>query len=112
MQFPWVHGPNQMKFFSLKTAITTLASIAAVVVFFWGVEDRYVNAADLKAYEQRQQQRLEVYQQQQQKTVTDFRRQMLEDELFELELKVEEGTAGRIDRAKKARIQRQLERLQ
>lgn len=101
-----------MQFLSFKTTLTTLASIATVVVFFWAVDDHYVSAADLEQYQEQQQRNLQRYQTEQKKVITDFRRQMLEDELFELDLRIDEGTASRIDRAKKARITRQLERLQ
>ena len=101
-----------MQLLSIKTGLTTLASIAVVVTFFWAVEQHYVSAADFEQFQMRQQQQFDHFQTQQQRNITDFRRQMLEDDLFELDLKVEEGTANTIDRARKQRIERQLERLQ
>lgn len=89
-----------MKQNPVKSAVTMIGSIAAVVIFFWTVEDRYVSAADFQQY-QRQQQHL----------FTDFRRQQLEDELFELQLKAEKNIITDVERAKLFRIQRQLQKL-
>lgn len=89
-----------MKQNPLKSALTMIGSVAAVVIFLWSVDDRYVNAADFKQYRQQQQQ-----------LFTNFRRQQLEDELFELQLKAKKGIITDVERAKLFRIQRQLERL-
>lgn len=101
-----------MKQNPLKSTLTLIGSAAAVAVFFWSVEDRYVKAADFQQFQQRQEQFQQQFKQQQQQNVNNFRRQMLEDELFELQLKVNEDIATSIDKAKILRIQRQLQQLQ
>lgn len=89
-----------MKQNPIKAALTMIGSVAAVAVFFWAVEDRYVSAADFRQFQQQQQQ-----------SITELRRQMLEDKLFELQLKANEGTATNIDKAQILRIQRQLSQI-
>lgn len=95
----------------IKSAITTIASVAAVVVFFWAIEDRYVSAADFQKFQQWQVEQMERQTKKYDNSITSFRRQLLEDELFELQLKAENGTITPVERAKLLRIQRQLRSL-
>lgn len=100
--------PKVVKQNPIKSALTMIASVAAVVVFFWTVEDRYVSAADFQNFQNQQQRFVDQIQKQQRDSLSSFRRQMLEDELFELELKVQQGTATNVEKAKINRIKRQL----
>ena len=84
----------------LKSALTMIGSVAAVVIFLWVVDDRYVNAADFKQFQHQQEQ-----------LFVDSRIQQIQDQLFVLDLKVENGSATEIDRAQRARLQRQLGEL-
>jgi len=88
----------------IKSALSIMASIAAVVVFIWSIEGRYVSAADFSQYQKRQEQ----FQHQQQETINSFQRRQIDNELFELEFKVNNGEATPLDRAKIQRLKRQL----
>lgn len=103
--------PKVVKQNPIKSALTMIGSVAAVVVFFWMVEDRYVSAADFQQFQQQQKTFVDQIQRQQRDSLSLFRRQMLEDELFELELKIQQGTATNVERAKVNRIKRQLQLL-
>ena len=91
----------------IKTALSTISSIAAVVMFIWAVNSHFVSAADFSKYQQRQEQ----FQQQQQESFKAFQRQQIDNELFELEFKVQQGNATPLDRAKIQRLKRQLNEL-
>lgn len=100
-----------MKNNPLKSALSILGSVAAVIIFFWAIEDRYVSAADFQQFQKQQQDFQQRQFKQYEKSLSGFRRQMLEDELFELQLKANSGTITDVERAKILRIQRQLQRL-
>ena len=86
-----------------KELITAIAILGSILTIFTGVafiEDRYVHAADFEQYADSQQ-----------KALKDFRIQSLEDKVFELDFKIQSGTATNLDRALKERYTNQLDRL-
>lgn len=85
---------------AIKTSLKIIASVAAITVLFWGMEDRYLSASDFH-----------TYQQQQINSLKSFRRQMLEDDLFDLEFKESKGTLSDLEKAKLKRIRRRLNEL-
>lgn len=90
-----------------KSALSILTSIATIVLFVWAVEGHYVRAADFSQYQKRQEQ----FQLQQKEALKSFQRQQLDNQLFDLEFKVQNGTATPLDRAKIERLKRQLQEL-
>jgi hypothetical protein len=94
-----------------KNILGALVAVTSLVIYIWMMEDRYLKASDFLQYQQQQQLNYQSIRDDTRKSLNNFRKQMLEDQLFELQLKKEEGTATNIEKARIKRIKRQLEKL-
>ena len=86
---------------TIQTVATVVGLAAAVSGGAYFMEDRYVAAND---YVQQQQ----IIQKQIRQSSEGIRRQMLEDELFELDFLENQRPLTSLEHAKKARIEREL----
>ena len=89
-------------------AFTLLSSIIASV---YVVENRFAKASDLINTDAKIDQLKTELKAESKKNATDLRRAMIEDQLFELDMRVEEGVATSVDRARIKRYKRQLQEL-
>jgi len=94
-----------------KSSLAIIGTFIGVFVAMWAVEDRYVSAADFSQYQQRQEAFSIQQHTAQENRYRDFRKQQIDDQLFELEFKVNQGTATPLDKAKIERLRRQLQDL-
>lgn len=94
-----------------KSSLAVVGTFVGVLVAMWAVEDRYVSAADFSQYQQRQEAFSIQQQSSQDRRYKEFRRQQIDDQLFELQFKLDNGTATPLDKAKIKRLQRQLNDL-
>lgn len=94
-----------------KSSLAIIGTFLGVIAAMWAVEDRYVSAADFSSYQQRQEAFSIQQQSAQDRRYKDFRRQQIDDQLFELQFKLDNGTATPLDKAKIKRLQRQLNDL-
>ncbi len=92
----------------IKSAVATIISIASIVTFFWAVDSHYVSAADFSQYQRSQ----EKFQHQQQQGFKDYQRRELDNKIFELQFKVNEGSASNLEKAQLDRYKRQRRDLQ
>jgi len=72
-------------------AITTIASVVTAIGVIIGailtVDGRYVHAADYIKAQEQQQQQMQIFQRENRQKLDEFRKQGIEDKLFELRLK-------------------------
>jgi hypothetical protein len=95
-----------------KSSLAIIGTFLGVIAAMWAIEDRYVSAADFSQYQQRQEAFILQSQSAADKRQKNFRKQIIDDQLFELQFKVNQGTASPLDKAKIERLQRQLRELQ
>ena len=95
----------------IKTASNLIIAVGAILAVFWGINEHYAKAADFERYQQQQNQRFDQYQREQKQALVELRKRALEDELFDLNWRIEKGSGGAFERAKRARILRELDDL-
>ena len=87
-----------------KTLLASAGSVIAIVTALFTIDARYAHAADVEKDKQQTQRVI-------QETTLELRRQMLEDKLFELDVKQAQSPNNRltpVDAALKERYQRQI----
>ena len=90
-------------------SVNAIVSVVAVVAPAWlFLDDRFAHADDVKDVRQTQKQQYEDLTRQQKEGTRNLRRQMVEDKVFELDLKDRQTTQ---DRALLDRYKRELETL-
>lgn len=89
------------------TLITSSGSIFAVVAALFAIDERYAHAADVSQYNTQTTQTIR-------QTADSLRKQMLEDKIFELDVKksmYRDGKLPPVEQAIRDRYQRQLDEI-
>lgn len=84
----------------LKTSLAVISFIGTISAGVLFIDERYAKAADVGEIRQ------EIS-----TSINKLRIKQLEDELFIIDFKIQEGTATSVDKAMKERKQRELEEL-
>ncbi len=104
---------KQAKENPLITSISVLGSLGVIVGAVYFVEDRYAHASEVQRQYEEVRESLQNAQKEQlsRKEFLEYQEKQLEDQIFELDLKINRGEANDYDMAVKKRYEDRLQQL-
>lgn len=104
-------GIDTLKEHPLKSIASVVGAAAVILAAVFTVDERYAHAVDVEQYKNSTTAEIRTQTQQMMVQTQVLRQQMLEDKLFELDMRQSQGTLSPVESAQQQRYIRQLDDL-